>query len=181
MIKTAYLIIAITVIYNKKSEGVEVKAEYIIVTEWDKNSNSDIDTWVRMPQGEFLWFRNKQKLFAYLDHDDKGIRTDRTFINGKEVIVRQNRETIYFRKLVKGTYTVQTHFFRQQGTETGIRVKITMYRVRGFKKVAEYSTVMNKRRAEKTAFTFVVNEYGQIVKWDDNPVRFINDMLGDRF
>lgn len=97
---------------EKKSE-IEQKAEYIIVLDWDDESDSDIDLWVETPRGK-VGFMNTQVGSVFLDKDDLGHRNDTygTSMGSEESnVVHINREIVNIRGFEPGEYIVNAHFY----------------------------------------------------------------------
>jgi len=119
---------------EKKSE-IEQKAEYMIVLDWDDESDSDIDLWVETPHGK-VGFMNPQVGSVFLDKDDLGHRNDTYSSMGssKSEVVYINREIVNIRAFEPGEYIVNAHFY-------GGRNKDGIFNTMGNNKVAREITV----------------------------------------
>lgn len=97
---------------EKKSE-IEQKAEYMIVLDWDDESDSDIDLWVETPRGK-VGFMNTQVGSVFLDKDDLGHRNDTystSMGSGESKVIHINREIVNIRAFEPGEYIVNAHFY----------------------------------------------------------------------
>jgi len=103
---------------EKKSE-IEQKAEYMIVLDWDDESDSDIDLWVETPHGK-VGFMNPQVGSVFLDKDDLGHRNDTYSSMGsnKSEVVYINREIVNIRAFEPGEYIVNAHFYGGRKSDT---------------------------------------------------------------
>ena len=94
-----------------KREDFDRKAEFIVVMEWDKERQDDIDLYVQDPSNTIVHFRNARANFMHLDKDDLGKRNDTIMVNGVEKIVKINREVVTIRGIVPGEYIVNVHYY----------------------------------------------------------------------
>ena len=98
-----------------KTGDVPAKAEFIITLSWPDNDPNDIDTWVRNPAGEVVWFRNREAGLMHLDRDDRGLANDTLVVDGRTVVNPLNQEVVTLRGIVVGEYVVNAHYY--QGKE----------------------------------------------------------------
>ena len=97
-----------------KAGDVPAKAEYIITLSWPDNDPNDIDTWVRNPAGEVVWFRNREAGLMYLDRDDRGQSNNTIVINGRRVVTPFRQEVVTIRGVVPGEYIVNAHYYESK-------------------------------------------------------------------
>ena len=70
---TSLFIIALLLINPVAKTGkIEPEVEMIITTEWDKDSNNDIDIWVKGPNGPAVGYSGKDIGYIVLNRDDIG-------------------------------------------------------------------------------------------------------------
>ena len=99
---------------TKKQEAPK-KAEYLIIIEWDKAANDDVDLWVRDPQGVTVSFTNKTGGLLNLEKDDLGMSNDKwRKPDGTVVTIPINREVVTMRGIVPGRYQVAAHIYSRK-------------------------------------------------------------------
>ena len=76
--------------------------------DWGKNSEDDIDLWLRTPNGNIIYFGSKDKGGANLERDDLGIVSDCIQRpNFTKECIYVNREVIMLRGLQVGEYQLE--------------------------------------------------------------------------
>ena len=77
-----FLFIVSFILINEptKKEGIEQKAEFMIIMNWDSDHNKDIDLWMEGPTGK-VGFTSLEQGNMFLDRDDLGHRNDSYFEN----------------------------------------------------------------------------------------------------
>ena len=114
---------------TKKSDA-PTKAEYLIVIEWNRELNDDIDLWVRDPLGNVVSLVNRSGGLLNLEKDDLGSSNDAVVLpDGTIKLLNINREVVTVRGIVAGVYNVQTHVYsrknwKEETTVGTITVKI---------------------------------------------------------
>ena len=96
---------------TSKAGDIPAKAEFIVTLAWPDNDPNDIDTWVRNPAGEVVWFRNREAGLMHLDRDDRGLANDSIVVDGKTVVNPLNQEVVTIRGIVPGEYVVNAHYY----------------------------------------------------------------------
>ena len=143
--------------------NVERKAEYIISVTWQDGSPDDIDLWVQGPQGDLIWYRNKEGGLLHLDRDDRGKLFDATTHNDTTIINELNQEIVTLRGVVPGEYVVNVHYYLSE-TKEPVEVTVKLERVNPALEVLHYDTVTLERAgAEKTAFRFTLSGNGAML------------------
>jgi hypothetical protein len=166
----------------KKNQGVEQKAEYMIILSWDDDLNNDIDLWVQGPSGS-VGFRNPQQGNMFLDKDDLGHRNDVIINGGVEKIIYINREVVSIRGFQKGEYIVNA-FYYNNGDKANVRnkVSIELIKINPFKVVYQGSKEFVEEGQEETFVRFTMDEdgdYKNINYLPKNIVKRIEDMIAD--
>ena len=77
-----------------KKADIPVKAEFIIVLEWDEDASDDLDLWMQLDKNKPVGFTNREDTPLHLDRDDLGTTNDRIVVDGKVIFIKTNRETI---------------------------------------------------------------------------------------
>jgi hypothetical protein len=144
----------------KKMEGnIQEKAEYIIETTWDDNSESDVDTWIADPLGNIVWFKDKKKGFMALDQDDMGTKTNYvTMADGSIKTVAYRKEVVTIRSLVPGRYTVNVHLYTKKRDVNN--VKVVIRKLNPYSVVYEKQVTLTENKQEETIVSFDIDENG---------------------
>ena len=170
------LILALLLInpVTKESE-VERKAEYIIVLEWDKESEDDVDLWVRNPLKKHVSFRNKVEGLMHLDKDDLGTINDTLVLpDGTRQGIHLNREVVTLRGWHEGEYVINVHMFNKR-TTIPTNITVQMIKINPYKILFEEKVVMLKRGEEMTIRRITLNKLGDIIDTNKDPASIIND------
>ena len=103
---------------KSKAGDIPAKAEYIITLSWPDLDPNDIDTWVRNPAGEVVWFRNREAGLMVLDRDDRGESNSSIIVNGRRVVSPFRQEVVTIRGIVPGEYVVNAHYYESKEIDT---------------------------------------------------------------
>ena len=170
------LILALLLInpVTKKSE-VERKAEYIIVLEWDNDSQDDVDLWVRNPLKKHVSFKNKVEGLMHLDKDDLGTINDTLILpDGTRQVILLNREVVTLRGWHEGEYVINVHMFNKR-TTIPTNITVQMIKINPYKILFEEKVVMLKRGEEMTIRRITLGRLGDIIDTNKDPASIIND------
>ena len=109
----------------KKAE-VATQAEFIVTVTWPLNNPDDVDTWVADPQGNMIWFKQKERGLMHLDRDDLGTINDMMYLaDGTVVKYPYNQELSTIRGFIPGEWIINVHMYRKTSPEpTVVTVKI---------------------------------------------------------
>ena len=166
-----FLMVAAFVLINPpaKTNAVEMKAEFIVTMDWPSDSYDDIDVHMLLPDGQRVWFRDKEKGYVLLDHDDIGVNNVFLGADGKVQRVKEHRETVSVRAVVPGTYTVNVFVYRTNPEHLGERnpqtlpfpVTVTLTKLNPrVTELAKVQVEVDRLGQQKTAFAFTVKEDG---------------------
>lgn len=166
---------------KSKAGDVPAKAEYILTLSWPDLDPNDIDTWVRNPAGEVVWFRNREAGLMYLDRDDRGESNSSIVVNGKRVVSPFRQEVVTVRGIVPGEYVVNAHYYESKEVDTsnpraGQPVDVTLSVV---KVNPRAEVVFNgqhrlaKRGDEATLVRFSVGADGSVGALNTLPARLV--------
>ena len=100
---------------TSKAGDIPAKAEYIITLSWPDNDPNDIDTWVRNPAGDVVWFRNREAGLMVLDRDDRGESNNTVVVDGRRIVQPFRQEVVTLRGIVPGEYVVNAHYYESKG------------------------------------------------------------------
>jgi len=164
-----------------KKYDFDPKAEYLIIVNWDPNSASDIDSWIKDNNSNVVGFRNKDFALMNLDRDDLGFSND-TMVDptGKISQVKINREVISIRSNDPRTYTVTVHWYRNPTQSvTQEEVTVELIKVNPYFVVKEKKIVLTKEGQEVHLFeikvntdkSIEVNETGDLIFYNPNNLR----------
>jgi len=170
------LILALLLInpVTKKSE-VERKAEYIIVLEWDNDSQDDVDLWVRNPLKKHVSFKNKVEGLMHLDKDDLGRINDTLVLpDGTRQVILLNREVVSLRGWHEGEYVINVHMFNKRNA-IPTNITVQMIKINPYRILFEEKVVMLKRGEEMTIRRITLNKLGDIIDTNKDPASIIND------
>ena len=166
---------------KSKAGDVPAKAEYIITLSWPDLDPNDIDTWVRNPAGEVVWFRNREAGLMHLDRDDRGESNSSIVVNGRRVVSPFRQEVVTIRGIVPGEYVVNAHYYESKDVDTrnpksGQAVDVTLSVV---KVNPRAEVVFNgqhrlaKRGDEATLVRFSVSADGSVGSLNTLPAKLV--------
>ncbi|MGE4615515.1 MAG: hypothetical protein AAEJ43_00670 [Gammaproteobacteria bacterium] len=160
---TYLFLIAIMFMNPVAKKGIiDPKAEYIITIGWPDNNPDDIDAWVEDPNGNVIWFRNREAGLIHLDRDDRGIVNDTIVINGTEIQNPLNQEVVTIRGVVPGEYVVNLHYYATE-TNKPVSATVKVAKVNPALEIVYYGdTVLDEKGDEKTAVRFVIDKSGRV-------------------
>ena len=146
-----------------KSGNVENKAEILITVRWADRHPDDVDTLVEDPQGNLVWYHNRDTGLMHLDRDDRGLFQDRVMLDGVEVSNPINQETVTLRALKPGEYVVNVLHYQSNYKEPlpvsvkveklNPRVTLLYYGIRELTGVGD----------EQTAVRFTIGANGEVI------------------
>jgi hypothetical protein len=128
-----------------KAGDIPAKAEFLITLSWPDNDPNDIDTWVRNPAGEVVWFRKREAGLMHLDRDDRGLANDTIVVNGRKVVNPLNQEVVTLRGIAAGEYVVNAHYYEgskgavpEAGSGAPVEVTLSVVKVNPRAEVVYY-------------------------------------------
>ena len=96
---------------------IDSKAEVLITVQWPDRHPDDVDTLVEGPEGNLVWYHNRDSGLMHLDRDDRGLFADRIVLDGREVSNPLNQETVTVRALQAGEYVVNLLHYQSNYSE----------------------------------------------------------------
>ena len=118
-----------------KKADIPVKAEFMVVLEWDPELATDLDLWVQLNNSKPVGFSNREETPLHLDRDDLGTSNDKITIDGQDVFLKTNRETITIRGIVPGDYYVAVHAYSKKQSEAVVPYTVTVMKVNAFRQL----------------------------------------------
>lgn len=161
---TYFFVLSIIFMNPVSKKGIiDPKAEYIITVHWPDNNPNDIDTWVETPDGNLVWFQNKDAGLVHLDRDDRGNVNDTLNINGQIIQNPLNQEVVTIRGTITGEYIVNIHYYASEDDKP-VDVDVRVDKVNPQLEVVYYGTLkLQKTGDELTAVRFTIGADGKIV------------------
>jgi hypothetical protein len=158
---TAILICMVNPVMENK--GIEKKAEFVVIVEWDSESPDDVDSYMQDPAGNICMYQRREDGLMHLDRDDLGHKNDRVETQGGEVIAfAENRETIAVRAIIPGEYVMNIHMYAKRD-ENPTEVTVRLMKINP--KVVVIASRKHTLRAvgeEHTMFRFTVGGDGSV-------------------
>lgn len=157
--------------------NIESKAEILITVRWPDRHPDDVDTLVEGPQGNMVWYHNRDTGLMHLDRDDRGLFQDRITIDGVEISNPLNQETISVRALKPGEYVVNLLHY-QANYKEALPVTVKVEKLNPTVSLVFYGTVeLSGVGDEQTAVRFTVNASGEILGTNTLPKRLLTIAL----
>jgi len=143
---------------NSRTEGIEFDAFVMVIASWPGELKDDIDLYIRDPNGNVVFFRNKNNKIMHLDRDDMG-RGIAGIENNEGLF--NNREVITIRQKLVGEFIVNAHVYSKRSSSiTPVAIKII--KLRPYQVIFNSIVTLNSPNQEKTACRFTVNDAGKI-------------------
>ena len=128
--------------------------------EWDKDLTQDIDLFVRGPNGDVVYYANKDGGYVVLQRDDLGSTNDTYILNGERIVIKRNYEIANFSDLPAGEYVIGVFYFSRLGDP--IDVKTTVRSISPHRLVYEGTAEALTPRTERTLLSFVIDKDGKV-------------------
>lgn len=166
--------LAVLFINPAKDTGkVDIDAEFIITVSWPDGSPDDIDTWIKDPNGNTVWFRNRGSNLVHLDRDDRGMLNDTLQMGGEQVEIPLNQEIAAIRGVVPGEYVVNVHYYESESSGS-VPVSVKVSKVNPVYTVAYYGvTTLESKGEEKTAVRFTISAEGDVIDVNQLPMKLL--------
>ena len=155
--------ISFALIQKPVDEGnIESKAEFIISVEWEDYHPDDVDLIVEDPQGNIVYFQNKEDGLMHLDRDDRGTLADRLIIDGVNVENPANQEIITLRGIMAGEYIVNLLHYKANFV-VPLKTKVKIEKINPRLEIVYFGDhFLTKTGDELTAVRFFLDEKGNV-------------------
>ena len=155
--------ISFALIQKPVDEGnIESKAEFIISVEWEDYHPDDVDLIVEDPQGNIVYFQNKEDGLMHLDRDDRGTLADRLIIDGVNVEYPANQEIITIRGIMAGEYIVNLLHYKANFV-VPLKTKVKIEKINPRLEIVYFGDhFLTKTGDELTAVRFFLDEKGNV-------------------
>ena len=166
---------------TSKAGDVPAKAEYIVTLSWPDYDPNDIDTWVRNPAGDVVWFRNREAGLMVLDRDDRGESNNSIVVDGRRIVTPFRQEVVTVRGVVPGEYVVNAHYYESKEVNTSnpkvgqpVNVTLSVVRVNPRAEVVfQGQHRLAKRGDEATLVRFSIRGDGSVGGINTLPARLV--------
>jgi hypothetical protein len=161
------------------SGKVDPKAEVLITVQWADGHPDDVDTLVEGPEGNLVWYHNRDSGLMHLDRDDRGIFADRIVLDGVEVANPINQETVTVRALQPGEYVVNLLHY-QSNYSAPLPVTVKVEKLNPSVELVFYGTrELAGTGDEQTAIRFRIDADGQVAGTSELPKRLLVKAVND--
>ena len=165
---------------STKAGDIPAKAEFILTLSWPDGDPNDIDTWVRNPAGEVVWFRNREAGLMHLDRDDRGLANDTIEVDGRRIVNPLNQEVVTIRGIAAGEYVVNAHYSEGKQNEASaasgrpVEVSLSVVKVNPRAEVVFHGRhTMARRGDEATLVRFSVRADGSVGSIGTLPAKLV--------
>ena len=176
----AFMFAIAFMLISDPSEGgkVESKAEILISVRWPDNHPDDVDAIVESPEGDLVWYYNRDTGLMHLDRDDRGIFADKMNVNGALISNPINQETVTIRALQSGEYVVNLLHY-QANYDEPLTVDVKVEKLNPEVELIYYgSHELEGVGDEETAVRFSVDSQKNISNVNQMPKRLLTKALG---
>jgi len=159
-----FSVVLFMLITPEAKDGTKPKAEFLITVDW--LGRYDVDTWIRLPDGNRVNFQNKESGIVFLERDDLGVSCEKATAHTCE-------EITVLRGIVPGDYVVALHLYSAEGSAsprsiTPVLPKIKIEKLNPTVQIVwETTATLDAVRQEKRLIRFHVTEQGEINGFDD--------------
>ena len=169
--------LAFLLIQDEKNKAqIKSKAEYVINVTWPNNYKSDVDTWLKDPLGNVLWYRQKDIGLMHLDRDDLGHDNDViSMADGSTMICPINQEISTIRGFIPGEWILNIHLYQQKHAEK-IPVIVELSKLNpSVKIILSKKFILEQNWQETTVLRFTMTGAGEILDTNDLFVSLISE------
>ena len=162
-----FCVVLFMLITPEAKDGTKPNAQFLITVDW--MGKYDVDTWIRLPDGNRVNFLNKESGIVFLERDDLGNTCQLTASNSCE-------EVVVLRGFVPGEYVLALHLYSADGSlapnpVTPVTATIRIEKLNPTVHVVWQDTaILDRVRQEKRLIRFEVTKDGAILN-------FTNDAL----
>jgi hypothetical protein len=103
---------------DAKEEGLKPSMEFMIRLQWPEEIRSDVDIWIRDPDGKILYYGNRVVDFLSLERDDVGYYSEALLARSGTARM-PGEEIVAIRGFKPGEYVVNAHLYRYRSTPFG--------------------------------------------------------------
>ena len=158
---------------DEKAKNVESDVEYLITIDWTEGPAHDVDTYLKDPIGNLIWFSAKDLGLMNLERDDTGLRhSDYIQVGQKIIQYPYDREIIKIRAAIPGEYNLSVHLFAMCDGKNPAKVKVTIDRLYpNFQTVYLDEVELESGWREVGVCKMIVGENGSLEVVEDRNIR----------
>lgn len=148
----------------QKEADIKIEGDLLVTITWPSERDDDIDLWVRDPNGNIVFFSDRQAGLMYLDRDDVGFTNDTIAMpDGSLQRSIGNQEMVTVRGLQAGEFVFNVHAFRLREPRP-IPVSIRIMRIGAPTETILVKTVTLQRTGdERTVIRLTFDKDGNVV------------------
>ena len=176
----AFMFVAAFSLMADPIEGgnIESNAEVLITVRWEDRHPDDVNTLVEDPQGNLVWYHNRDTGLMHLDRDDRGLFQDRIVLDGQEVSNPINQETVTVRALQPGEYVVNVLHY-QSNYPDPLPVTVKVEKLNPEVQLVYYGTrELTGVGDEQTAVRFTIGADGSVAGTNELRKNLLTKALG---
>lgn len=160
----AALFVIAFVLVNPISDAgkVDVHADFLVTISWAEDVTDDVDAYVQDPQGNIVYFGNKETSLIHLDRDDLGGNHDAVETEFGIIEYRENREIVTIRKIMPGEYIINLHMYSKRSSSPA-EVTVQVDKMNPFSTILLETITLERRGQEKTVCRLLLNSDGDVV------------------
>lgn len=158
---------------------IDTKAEVLITVQWADRHPDDVDTLVEGPEGNLVWYHNRDSGLMHLDRDDRGLFADRIELDGEVVSNPINQETVTVRALQAGEYVVNVLHYQANYAEP-LPVTVKVEKLNPSVSLVFYGTrELTGVGDEQTAVRFTIDSDGNVSGTSELPKALLTRAVGE--
>jgi len=178
----SFLFIIVFMKVEKKDDAkIKTKAEFVINVEWDEKSDDDVDTWLRDPQGNLVFYKDKEVGIMHIDRDDRGMVNDYVYVRSERVYTKTNQELTTIRGFIEGEWILNLHYYRRGQPIKPVNVHVTITKLNPEAKIIlNKKLVLDNYWQEVTIARFEMTSSGKILTIEEDlPYEMVQSQIGD--
>lgn len=153
--------------FDQHPPAVTTYGQYAVTVTWPAVRDDDVDTYLRDPQGEIVWYGSLQVGALQLEHDDLAVG-DSGYGKGQP-----NYERVVIRQSTAGEYVVNVHLYARRDSGP-VPLLVQLWDLRGHDRVLLSRTLnLNDQGDEQTVFRFSLNRGGDLAGTNRLPVSLL--------
>jgi hypothetical protein len=167
----------------QKKGDIVSKAEFMIEITWPDQMDTDIDAWLKAPDGKLVSYRSPNVEVFHLERDDYGLRNDSVIApDGKVIVVSENKEVIMFRGYYEGVYVFNVMVYNSVSEIKGpIPVQVKITKLNPYQIITDRTVYLTKIGEEQTGLVFRIEKDGTVSHTDTmfTPIIFKQALNGN--
>ena len=155
-------------VFTHQPSRIDTYGQYAVTITWPADRHDDVDTYVRDPAGNIVWYASPDAGEMHLEHDDLADQ-------GSGYQGQANFERVVLRGYEPGEYVANVHLFQSRDGRP-IPVTVELWRLRGNdQQLASRTVTLTREGDERTAFRFTLNAAGEVSGTNRLPVSLVQD------